>query len=151
MFMYLANDVIQNSKKKGPEFGKEFEKILPKAFQHMKDFDDKTRDRIMRLIQIWEERGIYDKSEIINFKKAFQKSASNNKEGGTPPPKKKAKVENNKSNKRKERKQSETEIEIDGTKELHVTLSPRTPVGDPPETEELIKSLMVSCLTLQCP
>lgn len=44
---------------------------------------------------------------------------------------------------RKERKKSETEVEVDGTKELHVTLSPRTPAGDPPETEELIKALMV--------
>lgn len=44
---------------------------------------------------------------------------------------------------KKERKKSETEIEVDGTKELHVTLSPRTPGGDPPETEELIKALMV--------
>lgn len=33
---------------------------------------------------------------------------------------------------------------MDGTKELHVTLSPRTPAGDPPETEELIKALMVN-------
>lgn len=33
---------------------------------------------------------------------------------------------------------------MDGTKELHVTLSPRTPGGDPPETEELIKALMVN-------
>lgn len=45
---------------------------------------------------------------------------------------------------KKERKKSETEVEVDGTKELHVTLSPRTPAGDPPETEELIKALMVS-------
>lgn len=45
---------------------------------------------------------------------------------------------------RKERKKSETEVEVDGTKELHVTLSPRTPAGDPPETEELIKALMVN-------
>lgn len=44
---------------------------------------------------------------------------------------------------KKERKKSETEVEVDGTKELHVTLSPRTPGGDPPETEELIKALMV--------
>lgn len=45
---------------------------------------------------------------------------------------------------KKERKKSETEVEVDGTKELHVTLSPRTPAGDPPETEELIKALMVN-------
>lgn len=47
---------------------------------------------------------------------------------------------------KKERKKSETEVEVDGTKELHVTLSPRTPAGDPPETEELIKALMVNII-----
>lgn len=29
--MYLANDVIQNSKKKGPEYGKEFGVVLEDA------------------------------------------------------------------------------------------------------------------------
>lgn len=45
----------------------------------------------------------------------------------------------------RERKKSETEVEVevDGMKELHVTLSPRTPAGDPPEPEELIKALLV--------
>ena len=31
--MYLANDVIQNSKRKGPEYGVEYERVLPKAFK----------------------------------------------------------------------------------------------------------------------
>ncbi|XP_043262900.1 regulation of nuclear pre-mRNA domain-containing protein 1B [Colletes latitarsis] len=138
MFMYLANDVIQNSKKKGPEFGKEFESVLPKAFEHMKGFDDKTRERLNRLLQIWEERGVYDKAQITEFKLAFDTS----KDPGTPP-KKKLKNDIEKAKKeKKERKKSETEVEVDGTKELHVTLSPRTPAGDPPETEELIKALM---------
>ncbi|KAI4499537.1 hypothetical protein M0802_005433 [Mischocyttarus mexicanus] len=137
MFMYLANDVIQNSKKKGPEFGKEFETVLPKAFEHMKGFDEKTRDRLNRLLQIWEERGVYDKVQIAEFKASFLDTV---KEPGTPPPKKK-KIDVEKKEK-KERKKSETEVEVDGTKELHVTLSPRTPAGDPPETEELIKALM---------
>lgn len=45
----------------------------------------------------------------------------------------------------KERKKSETEteIEVDGMKEIHITLSPRTPAGDPPEPEEIIKALLV--------
>lgn len=89
MFMYLANDVIQNSKKKGPEFGKEFETVLPKAFEHMKGFDEKTRERLNRLLQIWEERGVYDKAQIIEFKAAF---AASEKDSAAPP-KKKAKVE----------------------------------------------------------
>ncbi|XP_006621254.1 regulation of nuclear pre-mRNA domain-containing protein 1B isoform X2 [Apis dorsata] len=138
MFMYLANDVIQNSKKKGPEFGKEFETVLPKAFEHMKGFDEKTRERLNRLLQIWEERGVYDKTQIAEFKAAFTDTS---RDPGTPPPKKKIKNDIEKKDK-KERKKSETEVEVDGTKELHVTLSPRTPAGDPPETEELIKALM---------
>ncbi|XP_012271931.1 regulation of nuclear pre-mRNA domain-containing protein 1B isoform X2 [Orussus abietinus] len=141
MFMYLANDVIQNSKKKGPEFGKEFETVLPKAFEHMKGFDEKTRERLSRLLQIWEERGVYDRAQISEFKAAFATAPDATKEPGTPPPRKKAKTEVEKKEK-KERKKSETEVEVDGTKELHVTLSPRTPAGDPPETEELIKALM---------
>lgn len=88
MFMYLANDVIQNSKKKGPEFGKEFETVLPKAFEHMKGFDEKTRERLNRLLQIWEERGVYDKTQIAEFKAAFTDIS---KDPGTPPPKKKFK------------------------------------------------------------
>ena len=31
--MYLANDVIQNSKKKGPEFKEDFGSILADAFR----------------------------------------------------------------------------------------------------------------------
>lgn len=89
MFMYLANDVIQNSKKKGPEFGKEFEMVLPKAFEHMKGFDEKTRERLNRLLQIWEERGVYDKAQIAEFKTAFVESEKD----PAPPPKKKAKIE----------------------------------------------------------
>jgi len=87
--MYLANDVIQNSKKKGPEFGKEFETVLAKAFEHMKGFDEKTRERLNRLLQIWEERGVYDKAQIAEFKTAFTESEKDS----APPPKKKMKIE----------------------------------------------------------
>uniref|UniRef100_A0A672P066 Regulation of nuclear pre-mRNA domain-containing protein 1B-like n=1 Tax=Sinocyclocheilus grahami TaxID=75366 RepID=A0A672P066_SINGR len=34
-FLYLANDVIQNSKKKGPEFAKDFEGVLVDACSHV--------------------------------------------------------------------------------------------------------------------
>ena len=32
-FLYLANDVIQNSKKKGPEFNREFKNIVVDAYK----------------------------------------------------------------------------------------------------------------------
>lgn len=34
-FLYLANDVIQNSKKKGPEFTQDFAPIIVEAFKHV--------------------------------------------------------------------------------------------------------------------
>ncbi|KAG8230346.1 hypothetical protein J437_LFUL000617 [Ladona fulva] len=176
-FMYLANDVIQNSKKKGPEFGKEFGNILKKVFEHMAylDTDDKTRKGLGRLLQIWEERGVYDAKLIKEMKLAFEKKAN------SEPPKKKSKVEKSSEEKLsnskdkvnymisakkdqsphlnqkqtpkearehivRERKKSETEVEVevDGRKEVHTTLSPHRaiPVGDPPEPEELIKALL---------
>jgi regulator of Ty1 transposition protein 103 len=50
-------------------------------------------------------------------------------------PEKKPKIEKPKQ----ERRRSETKVEVDGQIETHTTLSPKTPPGDPPEPEELIK------------
>lgn len=71
--MYLANDVIQNSKKKGPEFGKEFGNVLKKSFEHMSSigYDEKTKNSLMRVLNIWGERGVYDAKQISDFKQAF--------------------------------------------------------------------------------
>lgn len=65
-----------------------------------------------------------------------------------PPVKKIKHSHNHKSKKSKSqnngiKKDKEVVVEVDGTKELHVTLSPKTPVNDPPEPEELIKALNV--------
>lgn len=71
--MYLANDVIQNSKKKGPEFGKEFGGVLKKAFEHMSSigYDEKTKGSLIRVLNIWGERGVYDQKQITDFTQAF--------------------------------------------------------------------------------
>lgn len=68
--MYLANDVIQNSKKKGPEYGKQFGTVLKKAFQIMGGdvVSEKTQKSLHRLLNIWEERGVYSKEAIEEFK-----------------------------------------------------------------------------------
>jgi regulator of Ty1 transposition protein 103 len=74
-FMYLANDVIQNSKKKGPEFGAEFEGILKKAYEHMGSWhpDPKTRQGLNRILQVWQEREVYDAKKINEWRKALGK------------------------------------------------------------------------------
>lgn len=71
--MYLANDVIQNSKKKGPEYTKEFGNVLKKSFDHMSSmgYDEKTKGSLLRVLNIWGERGVYDMKQIDDFKRAF--------------------------------------------------------------------------------
>lgn len=71
--MYLANDVIQNSKKKGPEYGKQFGSVLRKAFEIMggDSCGEKTQKSLQRLISIWEDRGVYSKEMIEEFKNAL--------------------------------------------------------------------------------
>lgn len=75
-YMYLANDIIQNSKKKGPEYGKEFSKVLKKAFSHIGDTcasDNRTIGSLGRILKIWEDRGVYDEKAIVDFRTELQK------------------------------------------------------------------------------
>uniref|UniRef100_A0A1B6LCA5 CID domain-containing protein n=1 Tax=Graphocephala atropunctata TaxID=36148 RepID=A0A1B6LCA5_9HEMI len=134
--MYLANDVIQNSKKKGPEYGREFGTVLKKAFEMVgqKMQGDKTKKSINRLLDVWEERGVYSRSQIAEFRRAFRNEVKED----TPPPKKKSRASNGVSRRKAEKVM---EVKVEGKKEVRVTLSPQMPVGDPPEPEELIKAL----------
>uniref|UniRef100_A0A1B6K9V3 CID domain-containing protein n=1 Tax=Graphocephala atropunctata TaxID=36148 RepID=A0A1B6K9V3_9HEMI len=158
--MYLANDVIQNSKKKGPEYGREFGTVLKKAFEMVgqKMQGDKTKKSINRLLDVWEERGVYSRSQIAEFRRAFNPSleeqfyvfgqpipeplqkvlSGNEVKEDTPPPKKKSRASNGVSRRKAEKVM---EVKVEGKKEVRVTLSPQMPVGDPPEPEELIKAL----------
>ena len=56
---YLANDILQNSRKKGPEFVHEFYKTLPRAVKHLlKHGDDKVKKAVNRLVDIWDDRKV---------------------------------------------------------------------------------------------
>ncbi|PRD32060.1 UNVERIFIED_CONTAM: Rprd1b [Trichonephila clavipes] len=129
--MYLANDVIQNSKKKGPEFSKEFSTVLSKAFTHVNESvnDEKTKSGLERIISVWEDRNMYDSTMIASLRAAIGKSPGREsaKEVIRPEKVKKKKV-----------KVLEVEPFAKKPKEEPVVLSPR---GDPPDAEELIKAL----------
>lgn len=144
--MYLANDVIQNSKKKGPEYGKEFQKVLQKAFLHIGETcsssDNKTISSLDRILKIWEERMVYDAKLVQGFREALHKDDNSQSPKSEPPEKRKREdedVKRHKSNKQqdgwnrseRERVKSET-VEVNGTVETHVILSPQTTAGDPP-------------------
>lgn len=161
--MYLANDVIQNSKKKGPEYGKEFNKILKNVFIHIGEScanDTKTLESLGRILKIWIERNVYDEKTIEEYRSLLhKKSIKNNSTSSSSSShgkKRSADTVNTDEIKEKRHKSSNSSnsnstsnkhgkretIEINGAIETHVILSPKAPAGDPPEPEELIKALM---------
>jgi len=161
-FMYLVNDVVQNSRRKGPEFVKEFSGVLLKVFHHLASIpiEEKTIPAIGRLISIWTERQIFDQKllqevgQIWAHKKAKLAGKSSSLATSTP----------NRKSVSDERRKSAEIVDIDEmlesplrkmqnqlhqqnppTHEETITLSPRMQgspgSGDPPEPEELIKAL----------
>ncbi|XP_012688801.2 regulation of nuclear pre-mRNA domain-containing protein 1A isoform X1 [Clupea harengus] len=60
-FVYLANDVIQNSKRKGPEFTQDFAPVIVDAFKHVSsEGEEGCKKQLARVLSIWQERGVYD-------------------------------------------------------------------------------------------
>ncbi|XP_022212452.2 regulation of nuclear pre-mRNA domain-containing protein 1B [Drosophila obscura] len=82
-FMYLANDVIQNSKKKGPEYGREYSNVLGKVFAHIgeKCSSDKLLGSLGRILNIWLERGVYDAKAITEYRARLHRESASSKNG----------------------------------------------------------------------
>ncbi|EDW33149.1 GL24624 [Drosophila persimilis] len=82
-FMYLANDVIQNSKKKGPEYGREYSNVLGKVFAHIgeKCSSDKLLGSLGRILNIWLERGVYDAKAINEYRARLHRESGSSKNG----------------------------------------------------------------------
>uniref|UniRef100_A0A3Q0SWW7 Regulation of nuclear pre-mRNA domain containing 1B n=1 Tax=Amphilophus citrinellus TaxID=61819 RepID=A0A3Q0SWW7_AMPCI len=122
-FLYLANDVIQNSKKKGPEFTKDFESVLVDACSHVaSEADESCKKHMERLLNIWKERNLYRSDFIQQLRLAIEDSNS-------PRP-----SEEKKPVKRSYPKIQEDEDDDDNDYRSHT--SPRNT-----DTEELVKAL----------
>jgi hypothetical protein len=65
LFIYLLNDVLQTSRRRAPElcdhFGAQMEAVLP---QIVETATPQVRDKILRVINVWDERGVLAKPEI---------------------------------------------------------------------------------------
>ncbi|KAG9135513.1 hypothetical protein Leryth_024916 [Lithospermum erythrorhizon] len=58
--LFLANDILQNSRRKGSEFVNEFWKVLPDIMKNVhENGDDKVKKVAARLVNIWEERKVF--------------------------------------------------------------------------------------------
>ncbi|KAG8483006.1 hypothetical protein CXB51_021927 [Gossypium anomalum] len=82
-FLYLANDILQNSRRKGSEFVGEFWKVLPDALRDVIESGDEFgRNAALRLISIWEERKVFgSRGQILKEELFGRQSESNNRKG----------------------------------------------------------------------
>lgn len=87
VFMYLANDVMQQSRKKGKDFINEWQKVLPGVyFNIFKTCGGipKTTTEAARLGQIWQERGMFEASFITELNNALKGTYTPSAEEITP-------------------------------------------------------------------
>ncbi|XP_052188715.1 uncharacterized protein LOC127799050 isoform X2 [Diospyros lotus] len=82
-FLYLANDILQNSRRKGSEFVGEFWKVLPGALHDViENGDDTGRNAALRLITIWEERKVFGSRGQILKEELLGRHVDNNNRNG---------------------------------------------------------------------
>uniref|UniRef100_A0A8C3S2Q0 Regulation of nuclear pre-mRNA domain-containing protein 1A n=1 Tax=Chelydra serpentina TaxID=8475 RepID=A0A8C3S2Q0_CHESE len=111
-FLYLANDVIQNSKRKGPEFTKDFAPVIVEAFKHVSsESDESCKKHLGRVLSIWEERSVYENDVLEQLKQALYGD-------------------------RKARKRTFEQIKVDEN-----NCSTQSSPSDPPQTTDLIRAL----------
>ncbi|XP_062425624.1 regulation of nuclear pre-mRNA domain-containing protein 1A isoform X2 [Rhea pennata] len=111
-FLYLANDVIQNSKRKGPEFTKDFAPVIVEAFKHVSsESDESCKKHLGRVLSIWEERSVYENDVLEQLRQALYGD-------------------------RKVRKRTYEQIKVDEN-----NCSPQSSPTDPPQTTDLIRAL----------
>ena len=65
-YLHLANDVLQNSRRKGEEYIQEFEKIMAEGIAiASKQASTEVLNKVNRLITIWDERKIFPSHGIL--------------------------------------------------------------------------------------
>lgn len=65
--LYLANDILQKSRRRGSEFVEAFWPIMPPALAHASyECCNDTRVKLRRLVSVWEERLVFGTSTDMN-------------------------------------------------------------------------------------
>ncbi|CAG5108535.1 Oidioi.mRNA.OKI2018_I69.chr1.g3844.t1.cds [Oikopleura dioica] len=82
--LYLANDVLQNGRRKGnvPEYISYFRASLPKALSIIGK-DPAIKPKALRVINIWEQRSIFSKENCLSFKKNLSSSSASSDSSST--------------------------------------------------------------------
>eukprot|EP01097_Dermamoeba_algensis_P005709 TRINITY_DN3613_c0_g2_i1.p1 TRINITY_DN3613_c0_g2~~TRINITY_DN3613_c0_g2_i1.p1 ORF type:complete len:593 (-),score=147.67 TRINITY_DN3613_c0_g2_i1:115-1893(-) len=71
--VYLANDVMQTSRKKGMEFIQGFSRNLSKILTTFyKESEKDYREKITRMLDVWEERKVFSSEYVSSIRSSFK-------------------------------------------------------------------------------
>ncbi|XP_037532558.1 regulation of nuclear pre-mRNA domain-containing protein 2 [Nematolebias whitei] len=113
---YLANDVIQNCKRKNAiVFRTAFSEALPNAVQLIKDA--KVCKSVERIFTIWEERSVYPEEVIAKLKASLNKKEKEREKNKEKEREKNKEKEREKQKEKEREKQKEKEREKQKEKE----------------------------------
>lgn len=79
ILIYLANDIVQNAKRKNSvSFIEDFKTILKDTIPYLRD--EKIRQQVERVFSIWQDRSVYDTKFITDLKNSLNNTgrSSNN-------------------------------------------------------------------------
>ena len=67
-FLYLASDVAQNGRKKGPEWADALVNLLPEACRRVvAEGDEQTMEKVKKLLRVWSERRVFSGSDVESW------------------------------------------------------------------------------------
>lgn len=83
--LYLCNDIVQQGRhRREPEFTKGFANVLPRIFNRIyPTVNPNLQPKVDRLVNVWEQRSIFDKLDIGKMRKAID-SLKNGKDYKEP-------------------------------------------------------------------
>jgi len=153
--LYLANDVVQNAKKKYPEIPKEFGRVMKAVFSHLSalELGHKTEASLERLLKIWRERQIFEKQVMLDIEKVWGQRHS--KRHGksrsrppslSPPPKKERTNSPKPASPTKEAMEDLFSNSVDPTSQVkdqnsNCDINGKTSPSSPPDSEDLVSAL----------
>lgn len=83
IYLYLANDILQNSRKQGSAFADEFVTVVPRTVRQVyKSGPEGLRKAVSRLVGIWEERKVLASSAIKMMRECLKREVRETRRSG---------------------------------------------------------------------
>lgn len=76
VLIYLANEILQRQNRP-PKLTEEFKKVMPGVINSFKFTEKQSKDKVVRVLRIWDERQVFDRKYMLELFNAIGNSPAN--------------------------------------------------------------------------